>query len=57
MANTLTNLYPDIYEGLNRVSRELTGFIVAASRDSGIDGIILCEISNKRIIRTKAPTE
>ena len=34
MANTLLNLYPDIYEGLNRVSRELTGFITAVSRDS-----------------------
>ena len=44
MANTLTNLYPDIYEGLNRVSRELTGFIVAASRDSGIDRAAIGEL-------------
>ena len=36
MANTLANLYPDIYEGLNRVSRELTGFITAVSRDSTV---------------------
>ena len=44
MANTLTNLYPDIYEGLNRVSRELTGFIVAASRDSGIERAAIGEL-------------
>ena len=36
MANTLPNLYPDIYEGLNRVSRELTGFISGASADHSV---------------------
>lgn len=35
MANTLTNLIPDMYEALDVVSREMTGFIAGSYRDSG----------------------
>ncbi len=37
MANTLTNLQPDLFEALDMVSRELVGMIPAVSRDSNAD--------------------
>lgn len=36
MANTLTDLIPDAMEALDVVSRELTGYIPAVSRSSGV---------------------
>lgn len=36
MANTLTDLIPDLYEALDVVSREMVGFIPAVSRNSNI---------------------
>lgn len=36
MANTLNSLIPDLYEALDVVSRELTGFIPAVSRSSSV---------------------
>ena len=34
--NTITDLLPDIYEGLDVVSRELQGMIGAVTRNSGV---------------------
>jgi hypothetical protein len=41
MANTLTNLIPDIYAAMDVVSRELVGFIPAVARDSTADRVTI----------------
>ena len=37
MANTLTNLFPDLYSALNVVSREAIGFMPSVGRNSGAE--------------------
>lgn len=37
MANTLTNLIPSLYAGLDVVSRELVGLVPAVTRDSNVE--------------------
>jgi hypothetical protein len=54
MANTLTDLIPDLYEALDVVSRELTGFIPAVSMDNSVERAAINE--TVRIPITQAQT-
>jgi len=60
MANTLTNLIPDLYEALDVVSRELTGFIPAVSMDNsiarvGLDQAVVIPITPAAAAATNTP--
>ncbi len=52
MANTLTSLIPDLYEALDVISREMTGFIPAVTRNTGVERAALNE--NVRVPITPA---
>ena len=52
MANTLSNLIPDVYTALDVVSRELVGAIPGVSRDAKADRIA----SNQTIRVAQTPT-
>jgi hypothetical protein len=54
MANTLTNLIPDIYAALDVVSRELVGFIPSVQRDASADRVALNQ--NLRVFQTPKNT-
>ena len=54
MANTLTDLIPDMYEALDVVSREMTGMLPAVTRDTRADRAALNE--NVRVPITPAAT-
>jgi len=60
VANTLTSLIPDLYEALDVVSRELTGFIPAVSRSSSVaraalDENVLVPITGAHVTATNTP--
>jgi hypothetical protein len=52
MANTLSNLIPDVYAALDVVSRELVGALPGVSRDAGADRLA----SNQTLRVAQAPT-
>jgi hypothetical protein len=54
MANTLTNLIPDIYAALDVVSRELVGLIPSVQRDASADRVAVGQ--NLRIQQTPKNT-
>ena len=44
MANTLTNLIPVLFEGLDMVAREMVGFIPAVTKNSSAEGAAVGEV-------------
>ncbi len=57
MANTLTNLIPDIYNGLDVVSHELTGMIPAVSSDMTMEGAALGQIVRSPVAPASVATD
>jgi hypothetical protein len=55
MANTLTNLIPTLYNALDRVSREMVGFIPASSVDATFDRAAIGQSVRSFATRNPAP--
>lgn len=57
MPNTLTNLIPDLYESLDVVSRELTGFIPSVTYDPGISRAAVGEVVRSHVVPAGAAAD
>lgn len=60
MANTLTGLIPILFDALNRVSREMVGFIPAVGRESkleraAVDQTVRVQISGTQTLKDNTP--
>ena len=57
MANTLTNLVPDLYEALDVVSRELVGFIPSVTLDSNASRAAVGQTVRSHVAPVSAATD
>jgi len=56
MANTLTDLTPDLYQALDTVSRELVGFIPSVTLDSGVERAAVGQLVRSHVAPESAAT-
>lgn len=57
MANTLSNLTPDLYEALDTVSRELVGFIPSVTLDSGVERAAVGQVVRSHVAPASSATD
>jgi hypothetical protein len=54
MANTLSNLIPDVYAALDVISRELVGALPGVSRDASADGVAFGQTVRAQVTRANS---